>query len=212
MSDRWFENTFWNTLEIIQTNAAYATMHPLKQSTWGCICKHTAEISQTNATYVTMQLCKPKIGNLRAHLKIHRRYIVKQVLLYVALIPSCKHLCIRIDCKSEFIPMSAFFVCDIIELPWTDLNSHIWHYNSISSCLDLRGASKLPLAGILLSQMLHWILCPSCTVFTWKDKVAAVEKLELHCQHWQIRATPWALKTYHFVLHEFIDIQSCWFT
>ena len=195
MSDRWFENTFWNTLEIIQTNATYATMHPLKQSTWGRICKHTAEISQTNATYVTMQLCKPTIGNLRAHLKIHRRYIVKQVLLYVALIPSCKHLCIRIDCKSEFIPMSAF-----------------WHYNLISSCLDLRGASKLPLAGILLSQMLHWIFCPSCTVFTWKDKVAAVEKLELHCQHWQIRATPWALKTYHFVLHEFIDIQSCWFT
>ena len=159
-----------------------------------------------------MWLCKPTIGNLRAHLKIHRRYIVKQVLLYVALIPSCKYLCICIDCKSEFIPMSAFFVCDIIELPWTDLNSHIWHYNSISSCLDLRGASKLPLAGILLSQMLHWIFCPSCAVFTWKDKVAAVEKLELHCQHWQIRATPWALKTYHFVLHEFIDIQSCWFT
>ena len=131
---------------------------------------------------------------------------------HVALIASHKHLCIRIDCKSEFIPMSAFFVCDIIELPWTDLKSHIWHYNSISSCLDLRGASKLPLAGILLSQMLHWILCPSCTVFTWKDKVAAVEKLELHCQHWQIRATPWALKTYHFVLHEFIDIQSCRFT
>ena len=122
MSDRWFENTFWNTLEIIQTNATYATMHPLKQSTWGRICKHTAEISQTNATYVTMQLCKPTIGNLRAYLKIHRRYIVKQVLLYVALIPSCKHLCIRIDCKSEFIPMSVF--CLFV----TSLNFHeqIW--------------------------------------------------------------------------------------
>ena len=68
-----------------------------------------------------MWLCKPTIGNLRAHLKIHRRYIVKQVLLYVALIPSCKHLCIRIDCKSEFIPMSAFLCV-------TSLNFHeqIW--------------------------------------------------------------------------------------
>ena len=119
MSDRWFENTFWNTLEIIQTNATYATMHPLKQSTWGRKCKHTAEISQTNATYVTMQLCKPTIGNLRAHLKIHRRYIVKQVLLYVALIASCKHLCNRIDCKSEFIPMSAFLY---VWHHWTSMN------------------------------------------------------------------------------------------
>ena len=121
------------------------------------------------------------------------------------------HSCICTDCKSEFIPMSVF-LCDIIELSLTDLNSHIWHLNLSSSCLDLRGASKHPLAGILLSQMLHWRFCPSCTVFTWKDKVTAVEKLELHCQHWKIRATLWALKTYNFVFHEFMDIQSCWYT
>ena len=68
-----------------------------------------------------MWLCKPTgtIGNLRAHLKIHRRYIVKQVLLYVALIASCKHLCNRIDCKSEFIPMSAFLY---VWHHWTSMN------------------------------------------------------------------------------------------
>ena len=60
--------------------------------------------------------------------------------------------------------------------------------------------------------MLYWTFCPSCTVFTWKDKVAAFEKLELHCQHWKIRAALWALKTYNFVFHEFMDIQSCWST
>ena len=111
MSDRWFENTFWNTMEIIQTNATYTTMHPLEQSTWGRSCKHTAEFSQTNATYVNMQAHNRQFENTQ---KVNCQ-------TSVALIASCKQLFICIDCKTEFIPMSAFLCV-------TSLNFHeqIW--------------------------------------------------------------------------------------